>query len=42
MAGGSPNRAGHMRVVGCGGAPRRRGHVSGYGEAIEVLVRCVG
>ena len=42
MAGGSPNRAGHVRVVGCGGAPRWRGHVCGYAEAVEVQVRCVG
>ena len=42
MARGSPNRAGHVWVVGCGGAPRRHGHVSGYGEAVEVQVRCVG
>ena len=40
LAGGSPNRAGHVWVVGYDGALRRRGHVSGYGEAVEVQVRC--
>ena len=42
MAGGSPNRASHVWVVGCGDALRWHGHVSGYGEAVEVQVRCAG
>ena len=40
MAGGSPNRAGHVRVVGCDGALRRCGHVSGYGEAERCTWGC--
>ena len=42
MARGSPNRAGHVWVVGCGVAARRHDHVSGYGEAVEVQVRYAG
>ena len=42
MVGGSLNRAGHVRVVGCSDAPKRHNHISGYNKAVKVQVRCVG